>query len=185
MKVCVDAGHGGSDPGAVGPTGLQEAAVNLRTAFLLKGRLEEQGYEVVLTRRDERALSANKAHDLRLRASRANSARVGAFVSIHCNSFSEWRASGTETWHFERSKGGERLAKLVQARLVMAGGLADRGVKASSTLAVLRYTNMPAIIVELAFISHPSEERLLQSGDWLAGMVSAISAGIGEWDAEK
>jgi N-acetylmuramoyl-L-alanine amidase len=110
-----------------------------------------------------------------MRASLANKEKCEQFISIHCNSFAEPHVGGTETWYHAGSAQGERLARSVQESLVRVGQLENRGVKETKSLAVLRYTTMPAILIELAFISNSEEEKLLQDGWWLSQAMSAIS----------
>lgn len=177
MRVTVDAGHGGYDPGAVGPNGLQEKDVTLVVSKLLATKLQQAGIEVILTR-DSDQTPWGPNDDLQTRCRIANEWGADLFVSVHCNSAANPAACGTETYAYKPGGQGERFARAVQDELIRALGLTDRGVKYANYY-VLRYTNMPAILVELAFISNPIEERLLGKPDFQDLCATAIARGIG------
>jgi N-acetylmuramoyl-L-alanine amidase len=173
VRVCIDPGHGGSDPGAVGPNGLKEAHVNLAVALKVAEKLRKAGVEVKLTRTSDVFI------DLQPRCDIANSFGADYFVSIHCNSAGTPEAKGTETYCYKFGGQGEVLAKAIQAELIAATGRANRGVKTANYY-VLRRTNMPAVLTELAFISNPEEERLLASPEFQEKCAVAIAKGIGK-----
>jgi N-acetylmuramoyl-L-alanine amidase len=181
VRVCVDAGHGYPDPGAVGLSGLGEADVTLLCAQAIADQLKALGHQVVLTREDRNALDRDKATDLTARARKANNARCDAFVSIHCNSVADRAANGSETWHYPRSTLGKRLAERLQAALVNTGLLRDRGIRQSAGLAVLRLTGMPAALVELGFLSNPEEEKRLSDAEWLSRVAKALADAVDKW----
>lgn len=182
MKVCIDAGHGLPDPGAVGPTGLRESDVTLLFAMFMATSLEEEGHQAVLTRENFDALHKNKSTDLAARAMKANTAKCDCFVSIHCNGAIDQSANGSESWYHPSSTEGQRLAKLIQTALVSSGGLRNRGIKQSAGLAVLRLTAMPAVLIELAFISNPEEEKRLSNPEWLSSVARELANAIGKWE---
>lgn len=179
FKVVIDPGHGGEDPGAVGPGGIQEKSVNLAVAQRAAGLLSPVA-EVRLTRTEDRALGTDDRSDLGGRAALANEWGADCFVSIHCNGAADPSAHGTETYNYPDSGQGLELAQTIHARLVPALGLADRGVK-QANFAVLRQTDCPACLVELAFISNPAEERLLESRDFQEAAAQAVAAGIADF----
>jgi N-acetylmuramoyl-L-alanine amidase len=171
MKIVIDPGHGGKDPGAVGPSGLKEAHVNLQVALKVAEKLRKAGVEVKLTRTNDVFV------DLQPRCDIANSFNADYFVSIHCNAAGTPQAHGTETYCYKFGGKGEVLAKAIQAELIAVTGRADRGVKTANYY-VLRRTNMPAALIELAFISNLEEERLLASVDYQEKCALAIAKGI-------
>lgn len=173
MRIVIDPGHGGSDPGAVGPNGLKEAHVNLAVALKVAEKLRKAGVEVKLTRTSDVFI------DLQPRCDIANSFGADYFVSIHCNSAGTPEAKGTETYCYKFGGQGEVLAKAIQAELIATTGRANRGVKTANYY-VLRRTKMPAVLTELAFISNPEEERLLGSPDYQEKCATAIARGIGK-----
>ena len=170
MKICIDPGHGGVDPGAVGPTGLKEKDVNLAVGLKLAELLKSIA-EVKLTRTRDVAVS------LKDRAAIANSFKCDYFISVHTNSFTDRKVGGVETWAYAPGGKGEKLAKAVQAELVKATGFANRGVKFNSKFAVLRGTKAPAILTETGFISNPAEEKLLKTTAFREKIAKAIAQG--------
>lgn len=177
MKICIDPGHGGYDPGAVGPSGLQEKNVALVVSLLLAEKLRAAGQEVRLTR-DSDNTPWDSGSDLQARCDTANQFGADIFVSVHCNSAASPAATGTETYCYALGGEGERLAAAVQKELVAALGLPSRGVK-TANFYVLKRTAMPAILAELAFICNPDEEALLAGSDFQEKAAQAIAKGIG------
>lgn len=176
MKICIDPGHGGRDPGAIGSSGLKEKDVTLSIGLKLREKLQLQGIQVVMTRDRDTALGSSINEDLNNRAAVANNAKVDYFVSIHCNAAGP-SAYGTETFAYKPGGQGEQLANEIQNQLIHKIGLRNRGVKFAN-YAVLRNTNMPAILVETAFISNHAEERLLADDAWRDRFAEAIAVGI-------
>lgn len=169
--VVIDPGHGGSDPGAVGPTGLKESIVAWNIACIVADLLERYGITVIFTRNGEERVSINKRIEI------ANYSKTDYFVSIHINSATNPLATGTETFAYAKGVEGDRLAHSIQRNLVQAIGLADRGVKYNS-LQVVRDTTMPACLVEVAFINNPAEEKLLKDVEFLERAALGIARGI-------
>ena len=175
MKIVIDPGHSGSvEPGACAG-GVRECDVVLAIARLLAEQLEEQGYEALLTRSGDIATD-----DLAFRAELANAHQADLFVSIHANSVSSPAAHGTEVYHFPGSEQGRRLAGLIQTSLVAELNTADRGVK-EANFQVLRETQCPAVLVEVAFISHERDRQLLTAYVGQLGAAIAIATGITEY----
>ena len=171
MRVIIDPGHGGNDSGAVGPTGLQEKDVNWQIAVITAGELAKHGIKIMFTRNGDEQASLDK------RVQIANGIKADYFVSIHANSASNPKATGTETFAYAPGVEGDKLAHSIQRSLVQAIGLADRGVK-YDTLKVTRATNMPAVLVEVAFISNPDEEKLLKDNEFIRSVGVGIGKGI-------
>ena len=167
--LCLDAGHGGTDPGA-GSSAPYEANVNLSVVKLLKEECERQGFSVLLTR------DTDVFVELDGRCQIANNANASIFVSIHCNSASTASASGTEVYYCYGSK-STLLANKVYSRMIDAVPLTSRGVKTENHY-VTKNTNMPAILCELAFISNSSDRSKLISPEYQAKWAEAICRGI-------
>jgi N-acetylmuramoyl-L-alanine amidase len=197
--VAVDPGHGGGDTGAVGelPPGavtglsartdaqgrpvLMEKDVNLDIGLRLDGYLRGRGARTILTRTADLAGGdrpyTTEGADLRARVDIANEAGAELFVSVHNNALSR-TASGSETYHFYYSSASARLlAQDVQAELVAALGLPDRGVK-SAGFYVLRHTVMPAVLVEGAFLTNPAEALLLADPNVRQRIAEAVGRGV-------
>jgi len=170
-KVILDAGHGGNDPGAVGPTGLLEKDVNLKITFIVADILMNRGVDVEFTR------DHDKRVELSERVKIANDSKADCFASIHINSAADKAATGTETFAFNAGTEGDRLAKSVQKSLVNEIKLPDRGVKYRN-FTVIAKTTMPAILNEVAFISNPTEEKLLKNIEFIEKAAIGIAKGI-------
>ena len=204
--VAVDPGHGGEDTGAVGilpagaDTGLTprrdasgrtlvlEKDVNLDIAVRLDAWLRAQGGRTLMTRTRDLAGGdrpyTTEGADLRARVDIANEAGVELFVSIHNNALAA-STSGTETFHYYYSSTASRLlAQDVQAEMVAALGLPDRGVKTAGFF-VLRNTRMPAILVEGAFLTNPSEALLLADPAARQRIAEAVGRGVARFDARS
>ncbi|MBZ9687504.1 N-acetylmuramoyl-L-alanine amidase [Clostridium estertheticum] len=178
-KVVLDAGHGGNDPGAIGPTGLQEKAVALAVTLKVGALLTKNGVDTLYTRTsDITNMPDDEAQNLQVRCDISNNAKPDYFVSIHLNSFSTSAAYGIETHYFTGSVSGQKLAEAVQTELIKETGRFDRGLKTSANLYVLKNTDATAILVETSFISNPEEEKLLATEDYQQKLAKAISTGI-------
>ncbi|MEN6463149.1 MAG: N-acetylmuramoyl-L-alanine amidase [Syntrophomonas sp.] len=180
MKVCIDPGHGGYDPGAVGPTGLKEKDVAMQIALQVGQLLQAAGIQVAYTRTsDSVSWPANVNQDLAVRSQIANNTGASLFCSIHLNSGSA-AAHGTETYCYQTGGNAEKAGTLVQAKLVAALGLTNRGNKTANYY-VLRKTSMSAILTEVCFISNPTEEALARTVAFVTKAAQAIAAGIAEY----
>lgn len=171
MCVVIDPGHGGSEPGAVGPSGVKEKDVNMAIAGEAARILQQQGINVILTRDGD--------YDVGLiaRADLANSCNADIFVSIHANGSTNPEIGGTATYVIEKTEALRSLAESLQAELAQALGLRDAGVF-EGNLSVLRNTNMPGALVEVAFLSNSAEEQLLTNPDFQNRAAQAIVRGI-------
>lgn len=171
MKICIDPGHGGNDPGAISG-GVQEKDINLAIALKLASKLIGAGHKAVLTRCNDEFV------ELYNRAEYANSINADIFVSIHNNAASNTEVQGTETLFFPGSGKGELLARLVQDELVKKLQRPDRGIKPREKLIVLKCTHMPAILIECGFLTNPVERKLLQDDGFQSLAAEAIAKGI-------
>ena len=158
MKICIDPGHSGKiEPGACAG-GVTEAAINLEVAKIAGRMLEKFGHQVLLTRSGE---VDNQWLSWRCEAAWAFDADI--FVSIHCNACEDETVSGTETFYFLGSETGHALARCIQSELVALCHTVDRNVKTNNEWTVLLETAMPAVLVELAFITNEAERARLNS----------------------
>lgn len=178
MKICIDAGHGQHDPGAVGASGLKEKDVALKIALKVGKKLKNNGLDVIYTRtNDNPGFPVNQSLNLQKRCDIANKNNADMFISIHCNSATNKKANGTETFVFKKGIDAEKLARSVQNEIVKTTGLANRGVK-TANFYVLKHTKMPAILIETAFISNLAEERLLRENDFQDRVATGIAKGV-------
>jgi N-acetylmuramoyl-L-alanine amidase len=175
--VVIDAGHGGQDPGAIGPTGIKEKDVNLAVALKLGPLLQAQGINVVYTRVDDNIPWTTVTNDLQMRCDIANKANADFFISIHSNSSDSSLPYGTETYYTTQKPSDSSVAQIIQSNLVAQNGLSNRGIKTANYY-VLNNTSMPAVLAELGFISNPTEEQLLNSPDFQAKCANGLANGI-------
>ncbi|MGQ9474578.1 MAG: N-acetylmuramoyl-L-alanine amidase [Actinomycetota bacterium] len=172
-KFCVDPGHGGSETGAVGPTGLLEKDVNLQVALRLRDLLVAEGAEVLMTRESDVYVSITQRWQM------ANSWGADRFISIHHNAVDDRSVNYTVTLVSKyASQETLEMANGVQAELVAELGLPNRGVWKVDYCGVLNNTTMPAILTEASFISNPQQEQLLRDGGYLAREAQAIFRGL-------
>lgn len=175
-KIFVDPGHGGTDSGAVGPTGLKESNVTLQTSLKLKSFLTDTGGASVLLSRE-----SDSYPSLADRANSANNWSADRFICVHYNASSDRTVNGTETLYYTYgSQTSKDLAQKLQNRLVEALGLNNRGIKARSDLYVLKNTKMPAALTESSFISNPYEEARLKNIDYVTKIGRAHYYGIAD-----
>lgn len=161
VRVVVDAGHGGSDPGAIG-NGIVEKEINLSVALLLQDLLELDtldtsgggNWDVRMTRTNDASVTLSG------RVAVANSWNADLFVSIHHNAFSSSAARGTETFSFANGTNSAALRDRLQEELLLAHGLNDRGSKTANFF-VLRETQMPAVLSEGGFLTSPVDAPVL------------------------
>jgi N-acetylmuramoyl-L-alanine amidase len=177
--IVLDAGHGGSDPGAVG-NNMREADITLALTGLLRHELEKAGFTVILSR--PRA-DVNPGIHSRWRL--ANEHRADYFLSVHVNAGG---GTGVETFYYrdgtERSRKSETFARCVNDTFAQGMGLRNRGVKPDTlthhgAIGVLRQTTMPAILVELAFIDSPlTNTDVFILGNRRGDMAYALAKGV-------
>lgn len=177
--IVIDAGHGGSDSGAVGPTGLTEKEVTLAVALETEKILKKQKFKVVMTRRTDIDVAGRGASNVGELQARVNKTppQANLFISIHCNAFSNPKSHGMETYHYGASVEGQRLAKLLNDELAKFGGLTNRGVKAANFY-VIKRSKCPASLIELAFITNPEEEKLLGDEKYQKKVAGAIATAV-------
>ena len=175
--IVIDAGHGDEDPGS-SISNVDEKDLNLQIALKLKSALEEEGYEVMMTRSDDTYLTLTE------RAEFANEVEADLFISIHQNSnIDDSTVSGIEVYYNESTKteSDEVLAQFIQTELVETTGARDRGIRAYDELVVTRKTEMPACLVELGYMTNKSELSLLQSDAYQYKLVTGMVNGINQF----
>lgn len=184
-RICIDAGHGGQDPGAIGVGGRRESADTLRMALALRDEMKKRGWDCVLTRDKDTYPSIQSRYKF------ANSAGADVFVSLHRNSAAAdghglevlYRTVTVKT--SANDKKSKELAQNVNRRCVAAAGFRDRGAKQQNTnTAVLQYTTMPAVTVEAGFVSNnPTNGQESDNHRFdrtFNALISAIADGIEE-----
>ncbi len=185
--IVIDPGHGGSDSGAVGPSGARECDVTLAVSKKLQEILTANGARVRMTRETDKDVYGWKStagQELRARVNIGNFApETDIFVSVHCNAFTNPASHGMETYYYASSAKGRKLATVINEELAEAGGLYNRGVKTANFF-VIKHSKMPATLLELAFITNPKEEALLTDEDYQNKLAAAIAKGIERYFTE-
>jgi len=167
--IYLDAGHGGTDAGAVSGS-RYEKNDNLNMAKAVKALLVKQGQAVIMTREDDTFVS------LAGRTQKANEADADIFVSLHRNSFTNAAANGAEVWVYTSAGAVDvGAATEVLERLAEVGVQSNRGVK-KGNYHVLRESGMPSMLVELGFISNAIDNQLLDTR--FDAYAEAIARGI-------
>jgi len=171
ITVVIDPGHGGGDPGAVGIGGLQEKEVTLAVSQQVVALLRQKGVNAILTR------SGDQEVELAPRVDFAEQANADVFVSIHANAFTASRTdvSGIETYYYAGD--GQALARMIQTNLLQELGARDRGVK-QANFYVIRYTPMPAALVEIGFVTGTEDAARLASATGRSKIAQAIARAI-------
>ena len=178
--LVLDPGHGGTDPGAVGPSGLRECDVALAVCLAMRVPLLELGWQVLYTRSDDRLVSLVE------RCRFSNSVKAQAFVSVHANSFYSHTAHGFEVWTSPGDTPADPIATSIYNAVVGTfpdaigrPDLGDGDPDKEARFKVLTGTFAAAVLVETAFISNPREEAWLADPGWRMRMAGAIVSGIG------
>lgn len=167
--ICIDAGHGGTQPGAVYGF-FKEKDATLKIANMVASILRDSGFDVVMTRDKDVDVSLRRRCDI------SNEANADAFISIHLNAAKNSSAYGAETWKWHRSS--SPLADNVQNSLITSTDAKDRGVRLSSDFYVLKHTKAPALVVECGFMSNAKERALLFKREYQENIAEGIASGI-------
>ena len=177
--IAIDPGHGGNDPGAMNNAyGLTESKLTLGIALRLRDALRRLGWRVVMTRDADYEVGDPKGDDhqeLQARCDVANAAGARVFVSVHINSSLSRSLNGTTTYYWRSSD--RVLAQAIQNALVTADGINSMGVRREQFY-VINHTDMPAALVETAFLSNPHDAALLQAPSFLDKLANGIAKGI-------
>ena len=164
-----------------------EKSVTLRVALKLQEMLEEAGAEVIMTRTTDRQVSykgdkASAIEELQARCNVANQAKADIFISIHADSFTNPAARGSTGYYYSKTEGQSaiRLADAIRRGICEQLRTPSRGTKPCDFY-VVRHTDMAATLVELAFISNPDEEKLLDSDEGIEKAAQGIFDGIEDY----
>ncbi|HIS89388.1 TPA: N-acetylmuramoyl-L-alanine amidase [Candidatus Avigastranaerophilus faecigallinarum] len=167
MKIFINPGHGGSDPGAISKSGVKEAVIAAEISSKLNNILINSGYKTELFQQKNSVLEVTR---------KECTSNSDLFISIHCNSHVNPSANGVEVLYFPSSIKGKKYAEIMQQALVNITKLKNRGIIPRNNLYVLKATKAPAILIELAFLSNSKEELLLKNNQDL--FINALFTGI-------
>lgn len=189
MRICIDAGHGGSDPGAVAQSGEVEKQIALQYALTLKDLLAGDN-EILMTRVNDDFVG------LSLRAQKANGWKADCFISLHANAALRKAANGAWVIHDDDTVHGITLAQLVWREMAKIPSVVDADPAeevypdnspwvGNRELAVVSNTHMPAILVELGFLTNEDDLADLTNPDMRLRICRAIAIGIHKWAVER
>ena len=178
--ICIDAGHGGFDPGATYKD-LKEAEINLKYANLLKKELEKIGANVYLIRQGDYDLSTSnfnhKRSDMLNRIRIIESVSPDIFISIHLNADSVNTWYGSQTFYNSINDKNKLLAEMIQKEL-KKGTNTKRNTKKDTNIFLLKNTNIPGVLVELGFITNAVDRTNLVSKDYQQKLTKLLVNGI-------
>ena len=173
--IVLDAGHGGHDPGAIGSVlKVKEKDLALDTVHRLNKLLQDAGFSTILTRDDDTFV------ELRERPELANGLNADAFVSVHYNAHADKNVSGVQVLYFpnEPTRDNKSFARIVQDEMLKELKAVDRYIIERPNLVVIKYTTMPAILAEVAFLSNSAEEVLSNTEEYRQKAAQALFNGI-------
>lgn len=169
LVVMIDPGHGGKDPGAIGLNGLREKDVILPISQQVAALLQQQGIQVILTRTSDYFV------ELAPRVDMAKQAQADLFVSIHANAVARRPdVNGLETYYYSS---GQHLAQTIHNSILQSLDIRDRGVRKAGFY-VLRNNPMPAVLVEVGFVTGAQDQPRLATPEYQNQMAQAIARGI-------
>ncbi len=209
VLIVIDPGHGGPFSNA-NANGLREKNVNLQVARALRTALVRRGYRVVMTRDADTALSLTNIatwnyssstglwswardgrvngnppnDDLQARVNLANGLGADLFISVHANGAKSRSVRGHETFASPRDSLGISLSRQVQRSVLASTGFVNRGAR-TADFYVLRWSNMPAILLETGFISNPADAALLKQPAFRTSIAEGVATGVDEWLATQ
>ena len=165
--ITLDPGHGGSDPGAIGASGLKEKQITLEISMRVKELLEKEGAKVFLTRTTDKDVYAPNASDraeLQARVNVAEKNNSDLFISLHINSSVNKNVGGFSSYYYPKTDYDLKIAQAIQNKFAKNFGVDNLGVRQANFYVVKR-CSMPATLLEMCFISNPKEEKLMK-GKW-------------------
>jgi N-acetylmuramoyl-L-alanine amidase len=196
-KIVIDPGHGGLDSGAISVEGYEEKSYVLNQGLIVAGMCASMGMatRVALTRISDVSVSLAK------RVAVANRWNATVFISLHCNASSDEKASGTQVLYWKTSRWGKRLAEILLRYIGPLDGK-TREEAAEKTIGmpdpvfrqardgsafvpyVLKYTRMPAVIIETEFITNPWDARAIIQPTYTFKVCRSIVQATREWYSE-
>ena len=163
--ITLDPGHGGSDPGAIGASGLKEKQITLEISLRVKELLEKEGAKVYMTRTTDKDVYGPNASDraeLQARVNVAEKYNSDLFISLHINSSVNKSVGGFSSYYYPKTDNDLKIAKAIQDKFAKNFGVDNLGVRQANFYVVKR-CSMPATLLEMCFISNPKEEKLMKS----------------------
>lgn len=171
--IAIDAGHGGCESGAIGPTGEKEKNINLDVTKKLEEELKKAGAEVILTRNDDTNIDLFE----RVKIAKSNNSIIS--VSIHANALADggdpFIKHGTSAFYYNQE--AKELANTLKSQLIKDLGTFDDG-SCKASFVLTRATNPLSVLIEVAYIIHPEEYQLLLNNEFRQKTAESIRKGI-------
>lgn len=178
LVILVDAGHGGTDGGAVAAdSGRLEKELNLNVALALRDELEQSGAQVIMTRETDMQFSQNKRTDLTARLNLARDGNADLLVSVHMNEYRTRREAGPQVFYRAGQAQSRLLAGAIQEAMIQELKPAKKRTAMAGDYFILSL-DIPSVLVECGFLSNAAEEKLLLSEDYQRRVAKAIRDGI-------
>lgn len=189
--IIIDPGHGGADPGALGVNGSLEKELNLELALTLRDLFVMCGFDVIMTRDDDRMLTtgdsgSKKAQDLSARLSVARDHPDAIFVSIHMNKFPDASVHGAQVYYSKNHPSSKYLAEEIRKYVAASVQPSNkRQIKeATSAIFILDRIENPSVLVECGFVSNSMEEALLRDREYRTALATAICGAVVGFSSE-
>lgn len=179
MIVCIDPGHGGPDPGCVGPDGTKEKDITLFVSRRAAEYLQRMGHTVVMTRATDTDVAAgldDKA-EMRARGKVSNDAGCEYLVSIHVDTFQDPEVGGFKLFHWPDSVKGPELCRSIAKYYTIATGLELSSISPANYL-IFSYADCVTVLIELGFMTNVRDRALLKEPAFLDKCALAIAYGI-------
>ena len=178
--IVIDPGHGGEDPGKVGVNDILEKDINLQISMKVRDLLEEVGIKVVMTREDDK-VPKRKKEDLGNRVELINKTKPTLALCIHQNSYTTPDIFGAQVFYHTKTEEAVDVATLVQESMRAIDPDNKREVKENDTYYMLKFSEVPTIIVECGFLTNPTEAQKLTTEEYQNDVAFAICEGIVKW----
>ncbi|SEN73468.1 N-acetylmuramoyl-L-alanine amidase [Mesobacillus persicus] len=183
--ILLDPGHGGPDPGAVKEDGI-EKDISLSVSLKLRDYLQQQGALVMMTRETDidladkelKGYSKRKVQDLKRRLDMINHSDADFFASIHLNAIPSAKWKGAQTFYSGHYKESKRGAKFIQEELRRNLENTNREAKTSNDIYLLKNSKIPGVLVEIGFLSNPTEREMLKQEQYQEQVAASIYQGI-------
>ena len=188
VTIVIDPGHGGIDGGATSCTGVLESHLNLEISRRLNDLFHLLGYQTLMIRTTDcsihtqgETIAAKKVSDLRQRVKLVNEQENALLISIHQNTFSDSRYSGTQVFYGPEGE-GQILAELLQNAFVSTiNPGSNRKAKQADGVYLMQHIDCTGVLVECGFLSNPGEESMLRQKDYQQKICCVIAASVAEF----
>lgn len=184
MRLCINPGHGGHDSGVVGLGGLRESDLNLSIAGRVATLAVLHGWDIMMTRSSDRFVGLREQADIANESPRP----VDLFLALHGNGALNHEAHGVEFWTSRGQTRSDTVVPFLSGAwkeefpdVLIRADWSDGDADKEAGFAVLHLTKMPAILVEVGFVSHPPTEALLKTSEYQDRIARVIVAGLNAW----